>query len=154
MKYIYTIIAMLTFGMSMLFAQDVTAPVAEGEEILFANQFLATISSVLLSALTVGLAWVGAKVKKYLVKWGLEQEVIDQLGTQVSLMWHDEVRELKISLGDGKISKEDALDFRRRTRMRAQDLLTGPAKDLLIQKGKDWASAKIEDIISSKKSGT
>ncbi len=149
-KFIYSILALFIFSMSMLFGQDADAAVG-APEVIYENQFLGTVVSIALSALTIGLAWVGRKVTKLFTKWGLEQDAISELETQVSLMYHNEVREVKIALGDNSNSREDALDFRRRVRVNLLSLLKGPVKDFVVDKGKDWVSGKIEDIISAKK---
>jgi len=149
-KLPYTILALLVFSMSMLFGQDAAAAVG-APEVLYENQFLGIIVSTALSALTIGAAWVGRKINSYLSKWGLEQEVIEELSTQVTLIYHDFIKDIKAKTSDNKISKDEALRFRQMARNKALELLKGPAKDFLINKSKDWASAKIEAIISAKK---
>jgi len=145
MKYIYTLIALAL----PMFAHAEAAEAAE--EILYQNDLLATVGGLILTGLSMGAAYLGRLIQKKLKAWGMNEEAIDALSTQVTLLWHEEVKDLKKTLRNNKITKEDALRLRRTARERAVQALTGPAKDFLISKGKDWASAKIEDIISAKK---
>lgn len=122
-------------------------------EVLYQNDLLATVGGLILTGLSMLAAYIGRLITKKLKDWGMAEEAIDALSTQVTLLYHEEVRDMKEALGDNKITKSEALRLRRTARTRAIDALTGPAKDWLFNKGKDWASAKIEELISSKKKG-
>ena len=135
--------------MAGLFAQDTAT--AAGDGVLIANQYLDIIVQGIVIVLGVVFSYLGKLAVSKAKKAGLDEEIIDALATSVTGIYHDFAREAKEAVKDGKIDKKEAARFRGLAIDRAKDILTGPAKDYLIGKGKAWASAKIEDIISAKK---
>jgi len=147
-KYTLALIALFTLFAAPVFAQD-AAPAAE--EVVFQKEWLSIATTTLLTVITLLFGMLGRYIQKRLRKWGLEEEAIDELSTQVTRLWHEQVRDLKEAAVDNKLTSREALKLRRLARKRTIDALKGPAKDFVVAKGKDWVSAKIEDIISAKK---
>jgi len=146
-KLIYLTFITLMLGMCWLVAQDVAAA-ASSSETLIANDYLDIILKVVGTIVLGIFGWIGDRARRKAIKLGIEEDVYDAVETSVTTIYHTLYAELKEASGDKKITKTEALELRKEAWELAKAELTGPALKFAREKGLDYGSKLMENIIS------
>ncbi len=144
-NYILTVIAFLMFI-------PLLSAATEGEKILVEGAFLDGAMEAILVIFGLIATYFGQGIKAQALKRGMDEELFDELSTQVSKLYHDTVRDFKAAAKDGKITSEEAKGFRRQAFDNTKAALSSKR---LIKRigvlGRDKISGWIEDVITAKK---
>jgi len=110
------------------------------------------VLTLLGGVVTWGIKSLTGKIAKKMDLDAAQKEALEAIGAGVAGTYDEFVREAKAAAADGKLTDAEKGKFKAVAIMKAQQIVTGPGKDLLLGWGKDKLGGYVEKFVTKAKS--
>lgn len=141
LNILFTVIFITFLSVLPLIAQD------SGDKVLYEGQWLGVAVTIIAAIGAVTIPFI----RKILSKW-IEKEAVESIMIGVNNMWDHGVKAAKETAKDGKLTKEEAIEYRKGALDIALITARGPVKKYLLKRGPEWGSFIIKKAIAKFKS--